>query len=206
MKLHFTLTQTPAARKRYAVGAKLKAALKSIALQVAQLELGVTIPALKEFTLSIVVMSDDELLELNRSVLYHDYYTDILTFELDRTAETLESELYFSVDRARENAQKAQVSLEKELALLTVHGVLHLAGYDDHEPAQKKRMILRQRFFLAQNRERIANAEADTNQRSQAKTVKPKPARATSVKATAAKKPTSKAARRPTKPTAKRPK
>jgi probable rRNA maturation factor len=141
------------------------------------------IPTLKEFNLGIVMMSDEELLALNQSALGHDYYTDILTFEIERTKEKsgnpekLEAELYFSVDRARENAKKARVSLEMELVHLAIHGVLHLAGYDDHEELSKKRMVNRERFFLGQYKEELAKIAAETPTNRSAKRALPRPHR-----------------------------
>ena len=163
MRFSFTLVETPAARKSYRLSPKLKATIKAASKNVARVEM----PSLVEFTLGIIIMSDDELLDLNRSALQHDYYTDILTFEIDRSEgesenpEKLESELYFSVDRARENAKKARVSLESELVHLAIHGVLHLAGYDDHEELSKKRMVIRERFFLRQYKEELAKATSE---------------------------------------------
>ena len=94
-------------------------------------------------------MTDEELRELNVQSLGHDYYTDILTFEIDRTATHLMGELYFSVDRALENARKHKQAIEDELILLAIHGVLHLAGYDDHDPKAKRVMATVQNRYLA---------------------------------------------------------
>lgn len=86
---------------------------------------------------------------MNQSSLGHDWYTDILTFEIERSADRLEAELYLSVDRARENAKRAHVSLPQELVHLVLHGVLHLAGYDDKVPKAQNQMRARERFYLA---------------------------------------------------------
>jgi probable rRNA maturation factor len=98
--------------------------------------------------LGIVLMSDEELLEMNLKVMKHDFYTDILTFEIERKKAVLEAELYFSLDRASENALRYKVTLRNELARLAIHGMLHLAGYDDKKSAGKKRMREKERFFL----------------------------------------------------------
>ncbi len=144
MKLHLSIGQTAHARKSYAIPRPLRTVFRRASIDVAKTE----IPALADFTLGINFMSDDELLALNIQSLGHDWYTDIITFELERDEESLEAELYISIDRARENAAKAKVSLDDELAHLVVHGVLHLAGYDDHEAGDKKRMRTRERFYL----------------------------------------------------------
>lgn len=148
MRYSFQLTQTLGAKRSFTVPKELRATIKAVGREVAETE----IASLQEFTLSIVTMTDEELRELNIRTLAHDFYTDILTFEIDRTDSTLSAELYFSVDRALENARKHNQSIEKELTLLTIHGILHLAGYDDHEPKEKRKMARRQVFFLDKSR------------------------------------------------------
>ena len=144
MKTTFSFTQTIAARRSYSIPRDTKESIKRAAKLVAKGEM----PQLTNFNLSLVALSDDELLEINQASLGHDWYTDIITFEIDRAVDTLEAEIYLSVDRATENALKAHVPLDVELTHLVVHGVLHLAGYDDHEAAAKKRMKARERFYL----------------------------------------------------------
>jgi rRNA maturation RNase YbeY len=148
LRYTFTLSQTPGARKSFAVTKELKDALKTAGKAVAESE----IEGLKSFELSIVMMTDEELRALNVQSLAHDFYTDILTFEIDRTDTHLMGELYFSVDRAMENARKHKQSTENELILLAIHGVLHLAGYDDHDPKEKWGMERTQKAYLEQNR------------------------------------------------------
>ena len=159
MRYTFRLTQTSGARRSFPITKELRAAIKAAGKAVASQE----IEDLRYFELSIVTMTDEELRELNVQSLEHDYYTDILTFEIDRTAATLMAELYFSVDRAQENAAKHQQSTEDELVLLTIHGVLHLAGYDDHETAAKRRMHRRQAEHLKQLRPRKSAPKSKKN-------------------------------------------
>lgn len=148
MKYTFHLTQTSGARKSFAVSRELKAAIKAAGRDVASAE----IDGLKQFELSIVTMTDEELRALNIQSLDHNYYTDILTFEIDRSDHALLAELFFSVDRAKENAKKHKQSTEDELILLAIHGILHLAGHDDHEPKAKRLMQRIQRSYLEVHR------------------------------------------------------
>lgn len=84
-----------------------------------------------------VTVADDALLaELNRKYRKRDGPTDVLAFPIGRDpAEPLEvwlwGEVYVSVDRAREEAERRGVSLDEELAVLVAHGLLHLAGLKD---------------------------------------------------------------------------
>ena len=107
-------------------------------------------PEIEYFELSIVAMSDVELLELNRISLDHDYLTDIITFEIERTKTSIEAEIYLSVERANENAKAYRQSIEKELLHLVIHGVLHLAGYTDKRAGKRKQMRKIERLYLVQ--------------------------------------------------------
>ena len=147
-KIRVIQVQTNAAKKSLRIPAAVKAQMNQAAKLVVETDLSY----LGELQLSIVVMSDDELLSINRTSLAHDYYTDIITFEIDRTEETMEAEIYISVDRAKENAKKYKVEIEEELIRLVVHGVLHLAGYSDKISSSKNQMRRRERWYLAKIR------------------------------------------------------
>jgi probable rRNA maturation factor len=85
--------------------------------------------------LDIIFCTDEYLLELNQSHLQHDYYTDIITFDLHGD-DGIEAELYISVDRVRDNASSVGASLTDELDRVMVHGVLHLVGFGDKTPSE----------------------------------------------------------------------
>lgn len=81
--------------------------------------------------IDFIFCSDEFLLEVNRTHLDHDFYTDIITFPLN--ANPIMAEIYISLDRVKENAASFKVSFREELLRVIIHGVLHLCGYDDHE-------------------------------------------------------------------------
>lgn len=87
---------------------------------------------------NVVLVSDEDLLELNRSHLGHDYFTDVITFTIEE--KPLEGEIYISVDRAREQAAEYGVGLYEEVKRLAIHGALHLAGHDDASEAEREGM------------------------------------------------------------------
>jgi probable rRNA maturation factor len=93
-------------------------------------------------SLNYVFCSDDYLLAINREYLQHDFYTDIITFELSEKGESINAEIYISVDRVRENAANYNSSFRKELQRVIFHGVLHLCGYKDKTAKDAK--IMRQ--------------------------------------------------------------
>ncbi len=81
--------------------------------------------------ISYIIMSDDELLEVNQTHLHHDDYTDIITFDLSDIEASIDGEIYVSIDRVKENADTYQTSFETELVRVMCHGILHLMGYKD---------------------------------------------------------------------------
>ena len=92
-------------------------------------------------SLAYIFCTDPYLLELNKTHLDHDYYTDILTFPYsDPAAKRIQSEIYISIDRVKENAESMEIGFIDELHRVMVHGVLHLLGHDDHGDQAQKSM------------------------------------------------------------------
>lgn len=86
--------------------------------------------------LDIIFCSDDYLLGINQTHLSHDYYTDIITFDLspNKKGPTI-GELYISIDRVRDNALANKVTFKNELHRVIFHGSLHLLGFKDKKKA-----------------------------------------------------------------------
>jgi len=89
--------------------------------------------------LNFVFCSDTYLLEINKSYLQHDYYTDIITFDNSESS-ALEGDIFISIERVLENAQLQQTTFNRELLRVIIHGVLHLIGYDDKDDNSKTTM------------------------------------------------------------------
>ena len=81
--------------------------------------------------INFIFCSDDYLLELNRKHLNHDYYTDVITFDNTEDTGGISGDVFISIDRVAENAEKLAFTLQDELDRVMVHGVLHLLGYGD---------------------------------------------------------------------------
>ena len=77
------------------------------------------------------LLSDEELLEINKTHLNHDYYTDIITFDYS-TPRKLEGEVFVSMDRVKENSDDFLL----ELTRVMCHGVLHMLGYKDKSESE----------------------------------------------------------------------
>ncbi len=100
--------------------------------------------------INFIFCSDDELLEINRKHLDHDYYTDIITFDLsEKGSKTLVSDIYISVDRVKENAKTEDVLVGMELQRVIFHGLLHLIGYKDKTTQQERRMRAMEEQWMA---------------------------------------------------------
>ena len=101
------------------------------------------------YELSYVFCSDDYLLDVNKKALNHDYYTDIITFDLrDDETSPLHAEIYISTDRVKDNANENSVTFAHELRRVMVHGLLHLTGYNDHTDEEKKIMRAKEEEFI----------------------------------------------------------
>ena len=90
--------------------------------------------------LQYVFCSDNYLLEINKKFLNHDYYTDIISFDLSETGGQLIGDIYISVDRVKDNAKTLKNSQGNELLRVIFHGALHFCGYKDKKPAEAKLM------------------------------------------------------------------
>ena len=91
--------------------------------------------------LSVVLVSDRRMAELHRRFLQLPGPTDVITFQ--------HGEIFVSVETARRNARRFGNSLERELCLYIAHGLLHLHGLDDKDPAKAARMERAQEKLVA---------------------------------------------------------
>lgn len=99
--------------------------------------------------INYIFCSDHYLLEINRTYLKHNAYTDIITFQLSKKKEPVLSDIYISLDRVRENANIYNVAFQRELRRVIFHGALHLCGYTDKTNRQIEQIRLREDFYLA---------------------------------------------------------
>jgi len=100
-------------------------------------------------TMDYIFCSDKSLLEMNKTHLQHNYYTDIITFNLAEPGQAVVGEVYISIDRVRDNAQDFDQSFRRELHRVIFHGALHLCGYKDKTPKDIKLMREMEDKYLA---------------------------------------------------------
>ncbi|PIS30171.1 MAG: rRNA maturation RNase YbeY [Candidatus Marinimicrobia bacterium CG08_land_8_20_14_0_20_45_22] len=99
---------------------------------------------------SVIVTDDAKLNELKKQYFGEDLITDTISFNYNEPGEPIEGEIYLSIDRIRENAQKIKCDFEKELANVFIHSLLHLLGYNDDTVRNSKQMFALQNFYLHQ--------------------------------------------------------
>lgn len=115
----------------------------------------------EEAEMSVNFVDDKEIQELNRNYRQKDAPTDVISFAMQETVEgelaiagediplTL-GDIVISIERAKEQAQEYEHTFERELAFLTVHGFLHLLGYDHMTQEDEKKMFGRQEEILGE--------------------------------------------------------
>lgn len=89
-------------------------------------------------SISINFVNDEQLFEMNKKHLNHDYFTDILTFTFSN--EPVTTEIFISFERAFENSKKYKSSFEDEILRLIAHGILHSIGLNDRSRSEKIKM------------------------------------------------------------------
>ena len=98
--------------------------------------------------LNFIFCSDAYLLEMNKTYLEHDTYTDIITFDSSEDEMVIAGDIFISVERIAENALKFGVPERDELHRVIIHGVLHLCGYLDKKKADKELMTAKENMYL----------------------------------------------------------
>ena len=91
-------------------------------------------------SISFIFTSNPRILQMNREYLKHNYFTDVITFDYS-DGKVLSGDVFISIDQVKSNAVEYGVNVPDELRRVMIHGVLHLAGFDD--ASSEKRDIMR---------------------------------------------------------------
>lgn len=109
--------------------------------------------------LSIVIVSNEEIQKINKEYRGKDYATDVISFAMEELGEDeleiigaemprMLGDIIISLEKAEEQAKEYGHSFSRELGFLTIHGFLHLLGYDHIEEEDEKKMFKRQNELL----------------------------------------------------------
>jgi rRNA maturation RNase YbeY len=99
--------------------------------------------------LTYIFCSDEYLLAINQQFLKHDFYTDIISFDISAANNAVTGEIYISIDRVRENAKIHNASFKEELHRVIFHGALHLCGFKDKSVKHQKEMRRQENLALS---------------------------------------------------------
>jgi probable rRNA maturation factor len=84
-------------------------------------------------------VGEEEILEINRLHLNHDYYTDIITFD-ECFVNIINGDIFISPDTIKSNSNKLALDYITEVYRVIIHGIMHLCGHLDGNETQKKEM------------------------------------------------------------------
>jgi len=97
--------------------------------------------------IAIVLVDDNELLEMNKTYLQHEYYTDIITHDYSE-GNFVSGDLYISFDTVKDNAKTFNTMFHEELLRIIIHGFLHLVGENDKTKKDKDIMTSQENKYI----------------------------------------------------------
>lgn len=110
----------------------------------------ITLEDKKKGDISFIFCNDEYLSKINIQYLNHDTLTDIITFDYSEDNKgKISGDIFISIDRVKENAEKLEVPFVNELHRVIIHGVLHLLGYKDKTKALKALMHQKEDICLS---------------------------------------------------------
>jgi probable rRNA maturation factor len=98
--------------------------------------------------ISVAIVDDPAIALLHKEFLNDPEPTDVLSFVLEQSPGQLEGEVVVSADTAVATAPRFDSTADDELLLYIIHGTLHLIGYDDTTPTQRRQMRKKEREYL----------------------------------------------------------
>lgn len=104
----------------------------------------------KRGAISLAIVDDGTIHDVNRKFLNHDEPTDVISFVLEEDDAGIEAELVLGADTAARTAAELGVSPDDELLLYAIHGALHLVGYDDLSDEPRVEMRAAEQKYLTQ--------------------------------------------------------
>jgi len=107
--------------------------------------------------ISLILVNNEEIRNLNRDYRNIDRETDVLSF-VDEDGEYL-GDIFINIERVYSQAKEYNHSVEREFAFLLVHGILHLKGYDHHTNEEEIEMFAKQEEILNELNYRRENNE-----------------------------------------------
>lgn len=98
--------------------------------------------------IAYIFCDDEKILEVNRTYLQHDYYTDVITFDYSE-GNVISGDIFISLDTVKSNASQYGQAYETEVYRIIIHGILHLCGINDKAPGEREHMTVCENEALA---------------------------------------------------------
>lgn len=107
---------------------------------------------LEDAVFDIIIVDNPKIKKINNEYRNIDNYTDVISFALEdfcdiKTEVRILGDVYISIDKAKEQAKDYGHSLLRELSFLSIHGLLHLLGYDHEQEDEKEMFELQERLL-----------------------------------------------------------
>lgn len=99
--------------------------------------------------INIIFCSDRFLKRYNKEYLKHDYFTDVIAFDLSEDPLEVSGDIFASIERIRENSRRFRVRVQEEIARIVCHGVLHLMGMEDSTSELRDQMRKEENRFIS---------------------------------------------------------
>ena len=101
---------------------------------------------IKNYNISFTQISDIAIKKMNRKYRKVNRITDVISFLVDKVS--FMGDIYISNIRPKKNAKKFGLTYQQEICYLVIHSILHLEGYTDYTPENKKKMFAKQDKFF----------------------------------------------------------
>lgn len=98
--------------------------------------------------ISIAIVDDAQIHQVNLEYLNHDYPTDVISFDTTESESFLEGDVIASAQTAHRIATENQWPAPQELLLYIIHGMLHVIGLEDTTESQAKKMRAQEKYYL----------------------------------------------------------
>jgi len=102
----------------------------------------------EEYLLNFIFLSIDDIVEMNKQYLNHDYPTDVITFDFSDEFGVFGGDVFICPQVVRENANLYYTEYEQEILRVIFHGILHLLGWNDKTEEEKDEMIEQEELLL----------------------------------------------------------
>ena len=124
---------------------KIPTYLRRTGLYTRALKKGLKQFARQNIEINVIFVDEHEILRVNKQYLNHHYVTDVISFNHEKlpfdTGEPWAfGDIFVCYPVARKNAKKFNHTILQEMLMYATHGALHLAGMDDHAPADRAEM------------------------------------------------------------------